>query len=219
MTDTLPQDAAQFWYPSPALVNLAIDMAHGLVVDLCPGDFPFPWAGAVQCGWGADDTDITKDRLPFDDQSVDFLYCRHTLEDLLDPAWALGEIARVAKSGWIETPSAFAECCRSVDGGRPPWRGYMHHRSIFWIEGDTLMTCAKYPLIEHIKFDGCNLAGLLSHPHAWSCVYTFDNGRFKWKQIRHEVDYRLPDDYPEVLARAIGLNEKAPEKSRSASEG
>jgi hypothetical protein len=210
MVDRLPEDAPQYWTPVPSLIERAIDMASGLVVDLCPGKFPFPWARAVRCGWGSDGTDITRDRLPFDDQSVDFLYCRHTLEDLLDPSWAMGEIARVAKSGWIETPSALAECCRLLDAGRPAWRGYMHHRSVFWVEDDTLMTCAKYPLIEHIEISDIDFAGLLSDPERWNCVYTFTNGACRWRQLRHEIDYRLPWDYPGVVARAIGINEKAP---------
>jgi hypothetical protein len=194
-------------------------MAKGLVVDLCPGTSPFPYGGAVRCGWGADGTDISRDRLPFGDQEVDFLYCRHTLEDLLDPAWALQEIRRVAKSGWIETPSAAAELCRGVDGARPPWRGYMHHRSLFWVEGKTLMTCAKYSMAEHMTMPNIDLASRLKVDVNWNCAYAFRAGECRWKQLRHEVDYALPNDYPKVLARALRIYAETPTQDTTPAPG
>ncbi len=201
MSEFLPPGRSRYWQPNPRLVALALQNAHGVVVDLCPGSAPFPYAGAVRCGWGADETDITRDRLPFDDQSVDFLYCRHTLEDLLDPQWTLSEIARVAKSGWIETPSVMSELCRGVDAGSPSYRGYAHHRSIFWNEVDTLVTCAKYPLAEYLSVDGIVDSEWLGDMGVWNTVHCF-SGPLQWKQLRHEVDYHLPHGYLDILRRA-----------------
>lgn len=49
--------------------------------------------------------DITKDRLPFEDKQFDFSLCTHTLEDLYNPFLVMDEMLRVAKKGYITTPS------------------------------------------------------------------------------------------------------------------
>ena len=41
---------------------------------------------------------------PFADQSIDFVVCSHTLEDIRDPIWVCQEMNRIAKRGYIETP-------------------------------------------------------------------------------------------------------------------
>jgi hypothetical protein len=210
MPDSLPPDRLRYWTPISENIQAALRMAHGRIVDLCPGGYPFPHPDAIRCGWGADGTDIAKDRLPFETQSVDFLYCRHTLEDLLDPAWALSEISRVAKSGWIETPSIISELCRGVDAGNAPWRGYVHHRSLFWVEGDTLVTCAKYPMAEYMSFNE-DAPDRLQDPAAWNCVYTFRDGLCRWNQLRHEQEYRLPNQYAAVLQRGLSANAQTPQ--------
>lgn len=216
--ESLRPGLPRYWTPNQDLVSMACEMASGLVVDLGPGSFPLPLANATRIGWGWDDTDITVDRLPFDDGEVDFLYCRHTLEDLLDPCHTLKEIARVAKSGWIEVPSIVSEMTRGVDGGSPPWRGYVHHRSVFWRKGDTLVTSPKYAALEYETFDDLPLAESLQSPEAWNFVFVFSGG-LKWKQLRHEVDYHLASrDYAAMIRGALTqtLNEKAPADSAAA---
>jgi len=96
--------------------------------------------------------DVSFDKLPFKDKEVDFLYCRHTLEDIDNPRWLISEINRVAKAGYIECPSPLIEIVRGADAGSPPWRGYYHHRSIVWSDGTTLTVVPKYPIMEHIQF-------------------------------------------------------------------
>lgn len=200
--ERLTADQHRFWTPDPALLARAVEMAHGLVVDLGPGQFPVPWASARRVGWGWDNTDITAGRLPFDDNEVDFLYCRHTLEDLLDPCHTLREIARVAKSGWIEVPSIVSELAFGVDAVSQEWRGYCHHRSLFWRNGNTLITTPKYALLEYQRFDGLPLADALRSQAAWNFVFTF-NGPLQWRQLRHEVDYHLAGgDYVPLVAKA-----------------
>jgi SAM-dependent methyltransferase len=44
-------------------------------------------------------------RLPFADGSFDFAYCSHVLEHVDDPLEACNELMRVAKAGYLETPS------------------------------------------------------------------------------------------------------------------
>jgi hypothetical protein len=61
---------------------------------------------------------------PFEDGQFDFVICSHTLEDLRDPVWVCGELARVGKAGYIEVPSRLEEQSYGVQG---PWVGWGHH--------------------------------------------------------------------------------------------
>ena len=47
--------------------------------------------------------------LPFATASFDFVYASHVLEHVEDPTAACGEMMRVAKAGYIDTPSPFLE--------------------------------------------------------------------------------------------------------------
>ena len=211
---SLSLDSERYWRPDPVSVREACSAAHGLVVDLCPGSAPLPYDGAVRVGWGYSDLDITKDRLPFADKEVDFLYCRHTLEDLLDPLWAIGEIARVAKSGWIETPSVISELARGVDGGAAPWRGYIHHRSLFWNDQDTLCLAPKYACLEYADLSRWDLASALKNRWAWNNVYRWSNGSLQCKQFRHEVDFHLVGGgYENLLNNALKHAQAPPNTS------
>jgi hypothetical protein len=62
---------------------------------------------------------------PFADGQFDFAICSHTLEDIRDPLWVCRELQRVAKAGYIETPSRAEEQTWGVHG---PWVGWSHHR-------------------------------------------------------------------------------------------
>ncbi|HWA85406.1 MAG TPA: methyltransferase domain-containing protein [Opitutus sp.] len=69
-------------------------------------------------------------RLPFADQSFDFVFCGHTIEDLADPAPLLRELRRVARAGYFETPSRL---CEQTVGQRDRMcsaQGHPHHH---WI--------------------------------------------------------------------------------------
>lgn len=66
-----------------------------------------------------------REPFPFADKSIDFVTCSHTLEDVRDPIWVCSEMQRVAKAGYIETPSRLEEQARGVEG---PWVGWSHHR-------------------------------------------------------------------------------------------
>lgn len=48
-------------------------------------------------------------RLPFADQSFDYIICSHILEHMERPAAFLNEVMRVGKAGYIEVPSALSE--------------------------------------------------------------------------------------------------------------
>jgi len=45
------------------------------------------------------------EEMPFEDKSFDFVYCSHVLEHTVDPIKACRELMRVAKRGYLETPT------------------------------------------------------------------------------------------------------------------
>ncbi len=47
--------------------------------------------------------------LPFEDKSIDFIYCSHVMEHVLDPEAACRELMRVGKRGFIESPRKWTE--------------------------------------------------------------------------------------------------------------
>ncbi len=61
---------------------------------------------------------------PFDDKSIDFAVCSHTLEDVRDPVWVCHELNRVARAGYIEVPSRLEEQSFGFQG---KWAGWDHH--------------------------------------------------------------------------------------------
>jgi hypothetical protein len=61
---------------------------------------------------------------PFADKAVDFAVCSQTLEDVRDPVWVCAEINRIAKAGYLETPSRLEEQTYGIQGA---WVGWGHH--------------------------------------------------------------------------------------------
>jgi hypothetical protein len=78
---------------------------------------------------------------PFADKSVDFVICSHTLEDVRDPIWVCSEMRRIARAGYIETPSRAAESSRGWES--PNIAGLTHHRWLVEIEGDRITFAHK----------------------------------------------------------------------------
>lgn len=94
-----------------------------LVVDIGSGAFPNPRAD-ILCDRDLIDNrhraglEVVIDRplvradatqLPFGDQAIDFVIVSHLAEHIDDPAAFCQELARVAKAGYIETPSPLAD--------------------------------------------------------------------------------------------------------------
>jgi hypothetical protein len=87
---------------------------------------------------------------PFPDKYFDFSFCSHLLEDVRDPIAVVRELSRVAKSGYVETPSREREifakdrwAALSARVGRPPEVGFYHHRWFVEAEGTHLRFLAK----------------------------------------------------------------------------
>lgn len=206
-----PKIKRPYWNACGDALRYLERFAKGLVVDIGPGNYPFARAtefvgrqGKVRYGKPFHDLDLNCDRLPYDDQTVDFVYCRHVIEDLANPEHLLKEIRRVAKAGYIETPSPISECCHGVDHPalNDSQKGYIHHRSIVWSDGKTLSVVPKYPALETLdipeRYDLLN-----DGPRHWGSYHLWQ-GALQFTVLHHEVDFDLgqPGSYQAVIERA-----------------
>ncbi len=87
---------------------------------------------------------------PYPEKFFDFSFCSHLLEDVRDPLAVVRELSRVAKAGYIETPSRAREIFAkgrwaglAARVGRPPEVGFYHHRWFVEAEGNHLRFLAK----------------------------------------------------------------------------
>jgi SAM-dependent methyltransferase len=85
----------------------------------------------------------------------DFAICTHTLEDISNPLFVCEQMAKVAKGGGIVVPSKYIESGRHAGY----YRGFIHHRWIWNIEGNNFVGYPKLNLFEHSKFDKLNEFG------------------------------------------------------------
>jgi hypothetical protein len=212
-----------YWHRQPCVQDAIAaryrdDLAAGrLVVDVGAGYDPFAPANEVvdMRRWktfGARTVhlvDLESEPLPYTYKQVDFLYSRHTLEDLHNPLHLCREMNRVAKAGYIEVPSPASEFCRGVDGGKPHYRGYIHHRYFIWREDETLVFLPKYPYVEYVGMSDeleQRLAGLLgSTPVAWNTYFPW-RGFFRFKLLRHDIDFAFGPEYPDLIIKAVNAS-------------
>lgn len=89
--------------------------------------------------------DVCREPLPFEDKSFDFAVCSHTLEDIRDPIFLCSELNRVAKAGYIETPSLIAELTFGIESKR--YAGWYHHRWLVTMQNDRITFRHKPHLI------------------------------------------------------------------------
>jgi hypothetical protein len=183
------------------------------VLELGPGHTPFKNATHF-CGWehGIQPIDASKHKvcnfndepLPYQDKEFDFVYCRHVLEDLIYPFRVIKEMQRVAKAGYIETPSPMAELKKQIDGGDPAWRGYHHHVWYVWVNENELNFVKKYPISEY--FSGVqedNLKQFLEkNSHSWNTYFLWEDN-FKTKLHQHGADFYLTQNYNEFVCKTV----------------
>lgn len=86
---------------------------------------------------------------PFDDGSIDFVVCSHTLEDVRDPVWVCSELNRIAKAGYVEVPSRLEEQSWGVNG---PFVGWSHHRWLIDVGEDGIEFVMKLHSL-HVRED------------------------------------------------------------------
>jgi|SRR5215469_5951626 len=215
-----------FWYPVPVITEwLASHVipANAFVVDVGCGHNPFPRADVgidqrdrslLEIIWkqiGIEPKlevlqwDVTERPLPYGHKDVDFVYCRHMLEDMGDPFPLIAELQRVGKAGYIETPSPLVELVRGADGvgGCEIYRGYYHHRWFIWVHDDVLNFVEKLPVVEHFKFGDEDMLeeAVKRGPELWNTYFLWDS-EIKWKRQRENVDFAFIDGYLPLLWRA-----------------
>lgn len=115
-----------------------------LVLDVGSGQDPHPRANVLSdrfvddnseraCGAGVlvDRPLVVADAtlLPFPDKAFDFVFCAHLVEHMPDPVALLSELQRVARRGYIETPSKLYE----------KLSGWDFHRWFVSVEGARLI--------------------------------------------------------------------------------
>jgi len=94
--------------------------------------------------------DVCAPPWPYPDKFFDFVVCSNLLEDVRDPIAVCGELCRVGRSGYIETPSRVREIfskerlfsLRALRGNVPEI-GFYHHRWFVEAEGTHLRFTAK----------------------------------------------------------------------------
>ena len=99
------------------------------VIDILPYGQYSKWYGNGSCLFNKDSwaqIDITKEKFPFPSKYFDFVFSSHTLEDIYNPFFALNEIRRVGRRGYIETPSFSWEITKGVQAKRIC--GGQHHK-------------------------------------------------------------------------------------------
>lgn len=89
----------------------------------CPGDIPYT---IFDLNSG--------EKLPFDDDEFDFVYCSHVLEHLDYPIAALEDIQRVGRRGYVEIPSVLIDFMFQHGETHPRWLCWKHGDALLFIE-------------------------------------------------------------------------------------
>jgi len=182
-----------YWYPNSIILERVLNRCkskgYSKILEIGPGSVPFPLATTI-VGFNERvpdyiDINIEDTPLPFEDKSFDFLYCRHVLEDINNPSFALKEMIRVSKEIYIETPSPMVEMSRYIDAERGNMlfnnlRGYFHHKSFVWSFGNTIYILPKAgAVVEHLYLPDDLLKKLCylldNYPVYWNNYFLSDS--------------------------------------------
>jgi FkbM family methyltransferase len=83
----------------------------------------------------------------------DFSICSHTLEDISNPTYVCQKLGEISKGGYVAFPSKYVEFAR-FENQNYLYRGFIHHRWIFSLEGNRILAYPKIPYLEHdMSFD------------------------------------------------------------------
>lgn len=207
----------RFWSPNPQITNYLVESCtanhYTTILDVGAGSSPFPRATHLidaVAGPSVYQVDIDYEPIPFPIRHFQFVYCRHTIEDIQNPLHAVQEIFRVSQNGYIETPSPLVELMKGVDGGNTEYHGYCHHRYIVWSDSktNTLHCLPKYPLVEYVQYTPQflkkQLAILNNFPVYWNNYYKWDKDHPPSIHVyRHGINMNINSEYIALLNRAI----------------
>lgn len=158
--------------------------------------------------WAIQDI-CARDPWPYEDDFFDFALCVTTLEDVRDPIGVCRELSRVAKAGYVEMPTIYAELSYNVLN-TGPWVGFSHHRWFCEQEGDGLLFWHKDP--------GVHFDWRVRVLPRWQEQMTLDDELFGvfWEGSIEAREYVYSiDEHDAVLDRLAGLVREKFEPSRS----
>jgi SAM-dependent methyltransferase len=198
---------------------------YELVLEIGPGQVPFEKAtnfiGCNESVTNYVEVDIDKEPLPFPNNHFDFVYCRHVLEDIQNPDFAMNEIIRVSRyGGFVETPSPLIEATKNVDASDYThlYCGYIHHRYLVWssIEKNEIYFLPKYScILDHIvDIHNPTIYKLINNcPIYWNNYFVFNSGESDTPKIivyKNGVHFNIKgnnqqmiQEYTELVVRAI----------------
>lgn len=143
--------------------------------------------------------DITKEKLPFSNKEFDFCLCTHTLEDLTNPELAINEMARVAKRGYIATPSFGSDLVFShldftdwlTGARRVP--GVAHHKWLFYKKGKKVRIVAKnYPILYTPRYQIVGWSGEEEFEYYWE-------GKIEYEILDDTSPHKLIEEYDRFI--------------------
>lgn len=226
-TNNEPTVKNHYWWPNSTIIKMVEKHCetnkYSKVLEIGPGTAPFKLAsdfiGCNETITNYIDIDIDKTKIPYADNLFDFIYCRHVLEDIQNPDFALNEIFRVSKfGGYIETPSPLIEATKNVDGslGADKYCGYIHHRYIVWsnIQKNEIYFLPKYScILDHFLNldDNSNhrLYNLINnYPVYWNNYFLYDiNAKPTIVMYKNGVNFgkngNMKEEYIQLVIRAI----------------
>ena len=225
--DVEPTIKNRYWGPNSIIIKMIEKHCetnkYSKVLEIGPGDVPFKLAsdfiGCNETITNYIEIDIDKTAFPHPDNSFDFIYCRHVLEDIQNPDFALNEMFRVSKfGGYIETPSPLIETMKNVDGSADSdkYCGYIHHRYIVWcnMEKNEIYFLPKYScILDHfLNFEDDakrRLYNLINnYPVYWNNYLLYDaNKKPNIVMYKNRVNFgqngNMIGEYIQLVVRAI----------------
>jgi len=217
-----------YWGPNKLVIKMIEDFCitnkYKQILEIGPGHVQFKLAtefiGSNETIQKYIDIDIDKDKIPYDTNSFDFIFCRHVLEDIQNPDFALQEIFRVSKfGGYMETPSPLIEITKDVDANKLSnmYCGYIHHRYIVWsnIQKNEIYFLPKYScILDHmLTFTDQTqryLYNLINnYPVYWNNYFLFGIKKPTVIMYKNGVNFNctggsnMVEEYTQLVTRAI----------------
>jgi hypothetical protein len=220
----------KFWSPikyiTESVETFCLNNNFKNILEIGPGYVPFAPAN-VCIGFNenikdAINLDIDTELLPYENKTLDFVYARHVLEDIQNPDFAMKEIIRCSRSGYIETPSPLIEITKGVDANSrsDKYSGYIHHRYIVWsdIQKNEIYFLPKYSSIidNFLEIDQVNVDKMLNiinnSPEYWNNYFIWSNTEptiIMYKNgINFGVNSNIIEDYNKLINEAVNTNLK-----------
>ena len=220
----------KFWAPikdiTESVETFCLKNNYKNILEIGPGYVPFSLA-TKSVGFNEKisdfvELDIDTNLLPYENNEIDFVYSRHVLEDIQNPDFALSEIFRVSKSGYIETPSPLIEITKGVDGDSYGYKygGYIHHRYVVWssIEKNEIYFLPKYGnIIDYfLEIDQVNLDKMTNiinnKPIYWNNYFIYDVKNIpKIIMYKNGINFNtkggtMIEDYNKLINEAVNIS-------------